>query len=120
MLAGRTATFTGIEARQGPNYQTETAIIELSENGRLVSVMAPEKRFYPAARQTTTEAAIRTRLTGDDYMVLGDGDAASGYTLRLYHKPLVSFIWLGAVFMALGALTAIFTRPRRRQTRVEA
>ena len=120
MLAGRTATFTGIEARQGPNYQTETAIIELSENGRLVSVMAPEKRFYPAARQTTTEAAIRTRLAGDDYMVLGDGDAASGYTLRLYHKPLVSFIWLGAVFMAIGALTAIFTRPRGLQTRVEA
>ena len=119
MLAGRHATFTGIEARQGPNYQTETAIIELRDQGQLVSVLTPEKRFYPAARQTTTEAAIRTRLAGDDYMVLGDGDAASGYTLRLYHKPLVSFIWLGAVMMALGALTAIFTRPRR-QTRVEA
>ena len=119
MLAGRTATFTGIEARQGPNYQTETAIIELSENDKLVSVMTPEKRFYPAARQTTTEAAIRTRFSGDDYMVLGDGDAESGYTLRLYHKPLVSFIWLGAVFMALGALIAIFTRPRSRRNQVE-
>ena len=114
MLAGRQATFTGIEARQGPNYQTETAIIALHGKDGTISYMYPEKRFYPAARQTTTEAAIRSRLSGDDYMVLGDGNSETGYTLRLYHKPLVSFIWLGAVMMALGALTAIITRPRRR------
>ena len=111
MLAGRKATFTGIETRQGPNYQTETAVIELADDEQIISYLYPEKRFYPAARQTTTEAAIRTRLSGDDYVVLGDGDAENGYTLRLYHKPLVSLIWMGAVLMALGALTAILTRP---------
>ena len=114
MLAGRQATFIGVEARQGPNYQTETAVIELRDEAGHISFMYPEKRFYPAARQTTTEAAIRTRLSGDDYMVLGDGDAEQGYTLRLYHKPLVSLIWLGTIFMALGALVAIITRPRIR------
>ena len=114
MLAERQATFIGVEARQGPNYQTETAVIELRDEAGHISFMYPEKRFYPAARQTTTEAAIRTRLSGDDYMVLGDGDAKQGYTLRLYHKPLVSLIWLGTIFMALGALVAIITRPRIR------
>ncbi|MEC7208616.1 MAG: cytochrome c-type biogenesis CcmF C-terminal domain-containing protein, partial [Pseudomonadota bacterium] len=113
-LAGRQVAFKSIEARQGPNYQTETAVIELRDADGHVGFMYPEKRFYPAARQTTTEAAIRTRLSGDDYMVLGDGDADSGYTLRLYHKPLISFIWLGAVFMALGGLVAISTRARVR------
>ena len=78
MLAGQEAKFTGVEARQGPNYQTETAVIDLFENGRQITTLYPEKRFYPAARQTTTEAAIRTRLSGDHYIVLGDGDAEKG------------------------------------------
>ena len=119
MLAGQEAKFTGVEARQGPNYQTETAVIELFENGRQITTLYPEKRFYPAARQTTTEAAIRTRLSGDHYVVLGDGDAEKGYTLRLYHKPLVSFIWLGTIFMALGGGIAILRRRPTLKTTVE-
>ena len=59
------------------------------------------------------QAAIRPRLTGDDYAVLGDGDAHKGYTLRLYHKPLVSWIWAGAGLMALGGLLAAIGRARR-------
>jgi cytochrome c-type biogenesis protein CcmF len=112
MLAEQEAKFIGVEVRQGPNYQTETAVVDLFENGTQITTLYPEKRFYPAARQTTTEAAIRTRLSGDHYMVLGDGDAKKGYTLRLYYKPLVSFIWLGTIFMALGGSIAILRRPR--------
>ena len=119
VLAGQEARFTSVEARQGPNYQTETAVIDLFENGRQITTLYPEKRFYPAARQTTTEAAIRTRLSGDHYIVLGDGDAEKGYTLRLYHKPLVSFIWLGTIFMALGGGIAILRRRPAPKTRVE-
>ena len=51
-------------------------------------------------------------LRGDDYAVLGDGDNKIGYTLRLYYKPLVSWIWGGAVIMALGGLIAAFGRQR--------
>ena len=113
------AHITGVEARQGPNYQTETAVIDLFENGRQMTTLYPEKRYYPAARQTTTEAAIRTRLSGDHYIVLGDGDAEKGYTLRLYYKPLVSFIWLGTIFMALGGSIGILRRRSAPKTRVE-
>ena len=103
--------FDGVEARTGPNYLTETALLRLfDKNGQLIDGLAPEKRFYPAERQTTTEAAIRTRLSGDHYAVLGDGSAEKGYTLRLYHKPLVSLIWFGAVMMALGGLVALYRR----------
>jgi cytochrome c-type biogenesis protein CcmF len=105
--------FDGVEARTGPNYLTETALLRLfDKNGQLIDGLAPEKRFYPAERQTTTEAAIRTRLSGDHYAVLGDGSAEKGYTLRLYHKPLVSWIWFGAVMMALGGLVALYRRPQ--------
>jgi cytochrome c-type biogenesis protein CcmF len=105
-IAGKTMTLRTVEARNGPNYVTETAVLDLREGTRMIAVMTPEKRFYPAEGQTTTEAAIRPRLGGDDYAVLGDGDGEDGYTLRLYRKPLVSWIWAGAGLMALGGAIA--------------
>jgi cytochrome c-type biogenesis protein CcmF len=115
-LGNETVIFDGVEERIGPNYVTETALLRLFDrDGKLIDGLYPEKRFYPAERQTTTEAAIRTRLSGDHYAVLGDGSAESGYTLRLYHKPLVSWIWFGAVMMAMGGLVALYRRPQRAQ-----
>ena len=102
-----------VEERQGPNYVTETAVIELWNGNQMIALMTPEKRFYPAERQTTTEAAIRPRISGDDYAVLGDGDAETGFTLRLYRKPFVSWIWGGATLMAVGGGMAALGRRRR-------
>ena len=112
-IAGKTMIFRGVEARQGPNYVTETAVLELRDGTDILAVMTPEKRFYNAERQTTTEAAIRPRLSGDDYAVLGDGTAEAGYTLRLYRKPFVSWIWGGAGLMALGGGIAAIGRRGR-------
>jgi len=109
-LAGKEFVFSGVEQRQGPNYVTLTAVLELRRNGVPIAVMTPENRLYTAERQTTTEAAIRPRISGDDYAVLGDGDAATGYTLRLYRKPLVSWVWAGAAMMAIGGLLAAMGR----------
>ena len=113
-VAGKTMIFRGVEKRQGPNYVTETAILELRDGTDILAFMTPEKRFYNAERQTTTEAAIRPRLSGDDYAVLGDGDATAGYTLRLYRKPFVSWIWCGAALMAIGGGIAAFGRRQRK------
>ena len=109
-LAGKEFVFSGVEQRQGPNYVTLTAVLELRRNGAPIAVMTPENRLYTAERQTTTEAAIRPRISGDDYAVLGDGDAETGYTLRLYRKPLVSWVWAGAAMMAIGGLLAAMGR----------
>ena len=117
-IADRKVTFTGIQQVQGPNYQAIAAQLEYrDEAGTLFAVLTPEKRIYNAERQTTTEAAIRPTLRGDDYAVLGDGDAQIGYTLRLYYKPLISWIWGGTALMAVGGLIAVFGRQRtvRRQ-----
>ena len=112
-VGDRNVTFTGVKTIQGPNYQSLAAQLEYRDQaGYLFAVLTPEKRIYSAERQTTTEAAIRPTLRGDDYAVLGDGDAKIGYTLRLYYKPLISWIWGGAVLMALGGLIATFGRQR--------
>ena len=114
-LSDRHYRFEAIEQNLGPNYQTVTARLALETmGGDDIATLKPEKRFYPAEGQTTTEAAIRPTIFGDDYAVLGDGDATQGYSLRLYHKPLVSWIWGGAGIMALGGLVALIGRPRRK------
>ncbi len=110
-VASKQYRFIEMQRNQGPNYVTETALLALeTSGGEILDTLTPEKRFYPVERQTTTEAAIRPRLLGDDYAVLGDGDSEKGYSLRLYHKPFVSWIWGGAVIMALGGICAFIGR----------
>ena len=107
-------TFKQILSLKGANYQTQTAELALfDDEGNFLSMMMPEKRFYPAEKQVTTEAAIRSSLLGDVYAVLGDGDDDKGYTIRLYHKPLVSWIWGGAAIMVLGGAIAAFGSRRK-------
>ncbi|NDA08021.1 MAG: heme lyase CcmF/NrfE family subunit [Alphaproteobacteria bacterium] len=92
----------------GPNYSSTAAVLSLiNDKGQIIDTMISEIRFYPVAGTTTTEAAIRPRIDGDAYAVLGDGDGERGYVLRLYDKPLVSWIWFGAGLMALGGIIAI-------------
>ncbi len=119
IVADKHYRFLEMQQNQGPNYTTRTALLGLEDaSGNLLGYMRPETRFYLAERQTTTEAAIRPRLSGDDYAVLGDGDEAIGYSLRLYHKPFISWIWGGAVIMALGGLIALMMRrPARNSAR---
>ena len=113
MLDDRRYRFIGMSQNQGPNYTTMTANLVLEGlDGRFIATLAPEKRFYPAERQTTTEAAIRPTILGDDYAVLGEGDDEIGYSLRLYHKPLVSWIWFGALVMACGGIIAFIGRSK--------
>ncbi|MDA0332141.1 MAG: heme lyase CcmF/NrfE family subunit [Proteobacteria bacterium] len=119
-IAGRDVTLVRVFERQGPNFQALTAELEYKDaaSGKFIARLMPEKRVYTAERQTTTEAAIRPRLGGDDYAVLGDGDDRIGYSLRLYYKPLISWIWGGGALMAAGGLVAMIGR--RRQSAVTA
>jgi cytochrome c-type biogenesis protein CcmF len=114
-IAGRDVTLIRVFERQGPNFQALTAELEYKDvaSGKIITRLLPEKRVYTAERQTTTEAAIYPRLGGDDYAVLGDGDDRIGYSLRLYYKPLVSWIWGGCTLMATGGLVAMIGRRRR-------
>ena len=113
-IAGRDVRLVRVFERQGPNFQAMTAELEYKDaaSGKIIARLMPEKRVYTAERQTTTEAAIRPRLGGDDYAVLGDGDDRIGYSLRLYYKPLVSWIWGGCALMAAGGLVAMIGRRR--------
>ena len=100
----------------GPNYQAVQAKVEVSRDGRFHSMLLPEKRAYSGAMGTTqTEAAIETRLTGDVYVALGERLPDGRWTMLVWIKPFVDWIWGGCVLMALGGFIAMADRRYRRR-----
>jgi len=76
-----------VEQAQGPNYQASIATVRVTRNGELVTVLFPERRWYPVEQQPTTEAGIETQWHGDLYAVLGDPDGTGAFVTRYYTPP---------------------------------
>ncbi|MFQ5756033.1 MAG: heme lyase CcmF/NrfE family subunit [Acidiferrobacterales bacterium] len=112
-VGGYTFLFDGVHEITGPNFQASEGELHVFKDGKPVTVLRPQKRIYQVRSMPMTEAAIDPGLTRDLYVSLGDPLDDGGWTLRLYHKPFVRWIWLGAIFMALGGLLAV-TDPRYR------
>ena len=112
---GYSIRFLGVEDAPGPNYTAARGNLELLKDGAVVMLLHPEKRKYLSSAMPMTEAFIDPGLTRDIYVSLGDplegGDGA--WSVRVYYKPFVSWIWAGAVFMALGGLLAASDRRYR-------
>jgi len=114
-------TFRGASDVRGPNYRAAQGEIEVTQNGRRLTTLRPEKRFYPASQTTLTEAAIDTGLTRDLYVSLGEPIANSpAWIVRVYVKPFVDWIWGGCLVMALGGLLAATDRRYRARVRERA
>jgi len=85
----------------------------LGQNGQMIAMMYPEKRFYPVAKMPTTEAGIDYRFLRDVYVVLGDTQDGGSWTMRSYLKPFANWIWAGAALMAFGGLLSLSDRRLR-------
>jgi cytochrome c-type biogenesis protein CcmF len=113
-LAGYDFTLTGIVDRQGPNYVARRATFEVSRDGSSVATLMPEKRFYPVERQPTSEAGIDTGWLRDLYVVLGDpAGTDGGHAVRIYHNPLVMWIWAGVLIMGVAGALSLTDRRHR-------
>ena len=109
-IAGYELTLEHIDHIQGPNYTADDASIRVTRDGKFLTTMHPERRFFPLQKQTTGETAIRTNLVSDLYVALGESDTAGDWTVRVYWKPLVPWIWIGAIIMAFGGLVSLSDR----------
>ncbi len=102
--------FNGVTEVAGPNYRAARADISVSKNGSPVRQMYPEKRSYTATGNVMTETAIDTGLTRDLYVSLGEPVSAGAWSVRVYYKPFVDWIWGGAILMAMGGGLALSDR----------
>ena len=107
---GYTFRFNGVSNVMGPNYRAARGEIEVSRNGQVVEKMYPEKRTYLTTENVMTETAINTGLFRDLYISLGEPVSDGAWSVRVYFKPFVSWIWGGAVLMALGGGLALTDR----------
>jgi cytochrome c-type biogenesis protein CcmF len=112
-VGGYTFRFVGVREAMGPNYRAMVGELELSKDGKVLRTMNPEKRQYLSSAMPMTEAAIDTGLLRDVYVSLGEPIDERAWSVRVYHKPFVDWIWGGCLLMALGGLVAMSDRRYR-------
>ncbi len=99
--------FDGVQEITGPNYTSSQGTFTVTSNGKQVAVLQPEKRFYPVQGSMMTEADIKPGMLKDLYVSLGEPLENGAWSVRIYIKPFVQWIWAGAIIMALGGFLAL-------------
>jgi cytochrome c-type biogenesis protein CcmF len=114
-MAGYTLTFMGVEQVEGPNFRATRGSVVVKEDGDKQFTLRPEKRIYNASGSVMTEAAVRPSAFSDLYVSLGEplNPELTTWAVRLYYKPFVNWLWLGALLMVVGGFLAAFDRRYR-------
>jgi cytochrome c-type biogenesis protein CcmF len=107
----------GMKEVNGPNYRAIESEVVITRNGREIATLHPQKRVYRVQTMPMTEAGIEVDWNRDLFVAMGEDLGNDTWSVRVQYKPLVRFIWLGALVMALGGLVAI--TDRRYRTRRE-
>ena len=112
-LAGYTFTFKGVEMHDGPNYRAARGTLEVTKGGKPAFVLHPEKRIYNASGMPMTEASIDYGFTRDVYAALGEEIAPNVWTVRVFLKPFIGWLWIAGGLLALGGVLAASDRRYR-------
>ncbi|MDQ6648154.1 MAG: heme lyase CcmF/NrfE family subunit [Pseudomonadota bacterium] len=97
--------FDGAHRTTGPNWRADQGVVTVTRDGEAVTVMRPQKRTYLRG-QVQTESAVDAGFTRDLYVALGEpmdaGNIEGAWSMRLYYKPFIRWIWGGGLLMMLG------------------
>jgi cytochrome c-type biogenesis protein CcmF len=113
-LGNYTFVFNGTEPVQGPNFIADEAAIRVIRDDALLLDLFPQKRLYTASGTPTTQMGIDGRFFRDLFVSLGDPRSNGAWTMTLYVKPFVRWIWIGTIFIALGGILAVTDKRYRR------
>lgn len=100
---------------KGSNYDATQATITVKKDGKLITTLYPEKRNYVVSMMPMTEVGLYPSLANELYVALGEpiNSQADTWAVRVYVKPMVRWLWLGAIIMALGGLVALLDKRYR-------
>jgi cytochrome c-type biogenesis protein CcmF len=116
-LEGYEFRLVGLFAADGANYRATRGQVEVWQDGKLQFTLWPEKRIYESQGSVMTEAAIDSGLTRDVYVSLGERLPDGRWTIMVWIKPFIDWIWAGCFMMALGGFAAISDRRYRTSRR---
>jgi len=112
-LSGYSFKFEGVAEVPGPNYRAKEGSFKIYHGDKQVAELKPQKRFYKVQRNTMTEAAIDPGLLRDLYVALGEPMEKGAWSVRIYVKPFIRWIWLGGLFMMAGGFCSVADRRYR-------
>jgi cytochrome c-type biogenesis protein CcmF len=112
-LGGYTFRMTELKQRQGPNFVAMQGSIELSQDGKVLALLKPEKRIYRVQQNPMTEAAVDSNLMRDLYISMGEQLPTGEWIVRVQVKPFIVWIWGGCLMMMAGGVLAISDRRYR-------
>ena len=112
-VGGYTFRFMGVRELNGPNYVAARGTLEVTRDGVAVATMSPEKRVYIVQRMPMTESAIQRSVFRYLYVSMGEPVGQDTWIVQIRNKPVVNWIWVGCVIMALGGLLAASDRRYR-------
>ncbi|MEP5174399.1 cytochrome c-type biogenesis CcmF C-terminal domain-containing protein, partial [Marinobacter alexandrii] len=109
--------FRDIGERRGANFTAQYGSFDVLVDGEKIADLHPEKRQYSVGMSVMTEADIDAGLFRDIFVAVGERISDNAWAIRLQYKPLVRWLWLGAIFMAAGGFLAISDRRYRVRER---
>ncbi|MCF7822922.1 MAG: heme lyase CcmF/NrfE family subunit [Candidatus Marinimicrobia bacterium] len=112
-------TFTALKIveDQNENYSSQSLELEMSRNGKIVTYLNPEKRYYFASEQPSTEVDIHSTIREDIYVVLsGMSNDGQRVIVQVYRNPFVKFVWIGALVLLFGTIFALI--PNLRESKI--
>ncbi len=112
-VAGHEFEMKELRNVQGPNFSAIEAVVDIRKDGDYIATVRPQKRQYLVQKSPMTEAGIHPGLDKDLFVALGDQLGNGAWSVRIQYKPMIRFIWLGALVMALGGIIAVSDRRYR-------
>ncbi len=120
-VAGYRFELRGLRDVEGPNYRAIEGEVDITTgDGKFIDQMRPQKRVYLVQQNPMTEAGILAAWNRDLFIALGDSLGNNAWSVRIQYKPLIRFIWLGCLIMALGGMIAASDRRYRLRARERA
>jgi cytochrome c-type biogenesis protein CcmF len=117
-IAGYDFRFVKAVDVRGPNYDAVQATVEVRHGGKLITTLEPQKRHFWVQQTDNSQAAISVNWARDLFVAMGNPLGAGAWSMRIQYKPLVRYIWLGAIIMAVGGIVA--ATDRRYRSRIRA
>jgi len=114
-MSGYVFEFHGVSVTEGPNYLAKQGHLTVTYQGEQVAKLEPQKREYRVQKMPMTEAAIDAGIFRDLFVAIGEPlDNKGAWSLRIYYKSFIRWIWMGAVFMGIGGLIAASDKRYRK------
>ena len=114
-IAGYDFRFVNAVDVRGPNYDAVEALVEVTRDGKPVAILKPQKRHFWVQQTDNSQAAISGNWSRDLFVAMGNSLGDGAWSMRIQYKPLVRYIWLGALVMALGGFIAATDRRYRNK-----